>query len=115
LRKKMEGMTPEQRQEFMKKMREEREKAAPPKADAPKTDAPKAEAKKPEAAKVEAAKPADAPRKGEGDREAFRKSLEGMTPEERKEAIRKRLESMTPEEREAFKKRRAERQGGGTE
>ena len=37
------------------------------------------------------------------------------TPEQRREAIRKRLESLSPEEREAFKKRRAERQGGATE
>jgi len=29
-----------------------------------------------------------------------------MTPEQRREAIRKRLESMTPEQREAWKKRR---------
>ena len=44
-------------------------------------------------------------------RDEFRKSLEGMSPEERKEAIRKRLESMTPEQREAWKKQRAERGG----
>jgi hypothetical protein len=48
---------------------------------------------------------------GGGDREAFRKSLEGLSPEERREAIRKRLESMTPEQREEWKKRRAEREG----
>jgi len=132
MRKKMEGMTPEQRQEFMRKTREERAKAEGQKADAPAkapdapakaTEAPKAQTKAAEPAKVEPARRADPPKAGGGernapsdaDREAFRKSLEGMTPDERKEAIRKRMESMTPEEPEAFKKRRAERQGGGTQ
>jgi len=103
MRKKMEGMSPEQRQEFMKKMREERAKAGAQSAPA------KVDATKPEPAKVEPAKPSDA------DRDAFRKSLEGMTPEQRREAMQKRLESMTPEEREARKKRREERQGAAKE
>jgi multidrug efflux system membrane fusion protein len=63
-----------------------------------------------EAAKVTPAGPATAPSRGDADREAFRKSLEGMSPEERREAIKKRMDAMTPEEREAWKKRRAERE-----
>jgi membrane fusion protein, multidrug efflux system len=57
------------------------------------------------------AKPAALP--DDAARAEFRRSLEGLSPEERREAIRKRLESMTPEQREAWKKQRAER-GGGT-
>jgi DNA-directed RNA polymerase specialized sigma24 family protein len=100
MRKKMEGMTPEQRQEFMKKTREQ--KAAPG-------------AKPDEASKGVAPAPAGAqsaaPPDSTADRDAFRKSLEGMTPEQRREAIKKRMESMTPEQREAWKKQRAERGG----
>jgi multidrug efflux system membrane fusion protein len=59
-----------------------------------------------------AGEPATAPTRSDVDQDTFRKSLEGMSPEERREAIRKRLESMTPEEREAWKKRRAEREAG---
>jgi len=120
IRKKMEGMTPEQRQDFLRKMREERGGSAPGKAPPAKPQDTTAAPQEPKAqqgtkptapapAKVEPAKPSEA------DRDAFRKSLEGLTPEERREAIRKRLEGMTPEQREAFRKRREERQGGAKE
>ncbi len=39
-------------------------------------------------------------------RDDFRKSLEGLTPEQRREAMKKRMEGMTPEQREEFRKRR---------
>ena len=78
---------------------------APAAAQAPGQAAPAPAAQAP--AKPGAAAPPPAP----GDREAFRKSLEGLSPEERREAIRKRMESMTPEQREEWKKRRAEREG----
>lgn len=51
---------------------------------------------------------------GAASSEGFRKSLEGMAPEERREAIRKRLEAMTPEQREAWKKRREAEGRGAT-
>jgi len=94
-KKRLESMTPEQREEFRKR-REAEGKAG-------------GGATKAEPAKVEPAQPSPRPPpKAEGDaaRDDFRKSLEGMTPEQRREAVKKRLESMTPEQREAWKKRR---------
>jgi len=119
MRKKMEGMTPEQKQEFIKKMREQRA-ATGAQGGAPAPAPAQAATPAPEAAKVEPGKappaagtprpttpvpPPDADTQAK--RDEFRKSLEGMSPEERKEAVRKRLESLTPEQREAYRKRRA--------
>ncbi len=128
MRKKMESMTPEQREQFRKQRQEERgaESAAPAAAPAPaKAEAAKVEPVKPAAAAPAPSKPAPgksppaaapgkaapeaAPAGGE-DRDAFRKSLEGMTPEQRREAVKKRLEAMTPEQREEWKKRREARE-----
>jgi multidrug efflux system membrane fusion protein len=88
-KKRLESMTPEQREE-LRKRREASGKPAsvPDTAPRPSTPAPASDAA------------------AEAKREEFRRSLEGMTPEQRKEAIRKRLESMTPEQREAYRKRR---------
>jgi multidrug efflux system membrane fusion protein len=108
MRKKMEGMTPEQRQEFMKKMREQKATPGAKPEEASKGVAPAAPVA-PAQAGAQSPPPADAD--AQAKRDEFRKSLEGMSPEERKEAIRKRLESMTPEQREAWKKQRSERGG----
>ncbi len=128
IRKKMEAMTPEQREQFRKQRQEARGAQGAAPAPAP------AAAAKSEPAKVEAVKPAPGvPAKaaptarptpeaalskaapgpapaGAEDRDAFRKSLEGMTPEQRREAVKQRLESMTPEQREEWKKRREARE-----
>ena len=77
------------------------------------TPAPVSPAPPKPAASPAPAKPAAAP--DDAARAEFRKSLEGLSPEERREAIRKRMESMTPEQREAWKKQRAERGGGARE
>ena len=125
IRKKTEGMTPEQRQEFMKKMREERKAAgdakpapdAKPTPDAKPVAPAKAGAQSPPAPPTGRTEPAQSTPQpsSQGSREAlrddFRKSLEGMTPEQRREAMKKRMEAMTPEQREEFRKRRAEREG----
>ncbi len=142
MRKRMESMTPEEREQFRKQRQQERaaEGAAPAATPEPaKVETVKPAAGAPAPAKVEAVKPTAgapaasktgpgpaagkstpaptpdqaAPRPapaGAEDRDAFRKSLEGMTPEQRREAMKKRLEAMTPEQREEWKKRREARE-----
>jgi multidrug efflux system membrane fusion protein len=117
MKKKLDAMTPEQREAFRKQRQQQRETAKPesvaPAPDSRARGQAPSGAQVPPTGKVEPAAPSPRPSpKGEGDavRDDFRKSLEGMTPEQRREAIKRRMEAMTPEEREAFKKRRAERE-----
>jgi multidrug efflux system membrane fusion protein len=108
LKKKLESMTPEQREEFRKRREAAKGEAPPPPASTTQGAQP--------TGKVEPAQPSPqpSPKAGGGAvREDFRKSLEGMTPEQRREVLKRRMENMTPEEREAFKKRRAEREAAG--
>jgi multidrug efflux system membrane fusion protein len=110
-KKRLESMTPEQREAF-KKQREaqgsKREEtpptttAAPTAPKQPPAPGPNPPGKAPPT--ESRTTPADAPPGGSD----WKKRREDMTPEER-EAFKKRLESMTPEEREALRKRREER------
>ena len=104
MKKKLEAMTPEQREEFRKQRQQQRQQSQEPPSPPP---SPKGEGAPP-TGKVEPAQaaPRPAPSAPEAMRDDFRKSLEGMTPEQRREAMKRRLEAMTPEQREAWKKRR---------
>jgi multidrug efflux system membrane fusion protein len=121
MKKKLESMTPEQREEFRKRRQQQQGESAAPAPQPPASKAPgQASSPKREGAqptgKVEPAEPTPRPARDTGKdavRDDFRKSLEGMTPEQRQEAIKRRRDAMTPEEREAFQKRRAEREAAG--
>jgi multidrug efflux system membrane fusion protein len=115
LKKKLESMTPEEREAFRKRREAAKGEAQPQPPQQPSAQpSPTREGAQP-SGKVEPANAGErpAPSAPKAVRDDFRKSLEGMTPEQRREALKRRMEGMTPEEREAFKKRRAEREAAG--
>ena len=97
LRKRLEAMTPVQREEAKRRFQErQRLDAAPPAQPAPLSQP---------AQSATPGSPSAPPPRSDASSDERRKRFESLTPEQREE-MKKRFQNMTPEQREEFRKRR---------